>query len=74
MIEQITLLHFRFFADLPTEVLSDIALASRLLNFEPATVIFHSGDEADTLYGVIEGMVNLSLKTRIISESVVASL
>jgi CRP-like cAMP-binding protein len=63
MIEQITLLQFRFFADLPTEVLSDIALASRLLSFEPATVIFHSGDEADTLYGVIEGTVNLSLKT-----------
>jgi CRP-like cAMP-binding protein len=63
MIEQITLLQFRFFADLPTEALSDIALASRLLTFEPATVIFHSGDEADTLYGVIEGKVNLSLET-----------
>lgn len=62
MIDQTTLSRFGFLADLPAGVLSDLAAVSRLLSFEPSKVIFRSGDEADTLYGVIEGEVELSLE------------
>jgi CRP/FNR family cyclic AMP-dependent transcriptional regulator len=62
MIDQDTLSRFGFLADLPSRILTDIAADSRLMNFEPSTVIFRSGDEADTLYGIIEGEVELSLE------------
>jgi CRP-like cAMP-binding protein len=62
MIDQNTLSLFGFFSKLPAAVLSDMAAASRLLSFEPSTVIFRSGDEADMLYGVIEGEIELSLE------------
>lgn len=62
MIDQNTFSRFGFFSKLPAAVLSDMATASRLLSFEPATVIFRSGDEADMLYGVIEGEIELSLE------------
>jgi len=62
MIDQNTLSRFKFLADLPVGILADMAAVSRLLSFEPSKVIFRSGDEADTLYGVIEGEVELSLE------------
>lgn len=62
MIDLNTLSRFGFLADIPAGVLADLATASRLLSFEPPKVIFRSGDEADTLYGVIEGEVELSLE------------
>lgn len=63
MIDPNTLSRFGYFRDLPIDVLSDLAAASRLVSFEPSNVIFRSGDEADTLYVVIEGEVELSLET-----------
>lgn len=62
MIDPNTLSRFAFLADLPAGRLADMAAASRVLSLEPSTVIFRSGDEADTLYGVIEGEVELSLE------------
>jgi CRP-like cAMP-binding protein len=44
-------------------MLAEMAAASCLLSFEPAAVIFRTGDSADTLYGLIEGEVELSLET-----------
>jgi CRP-like cAMP-binding protein len=62
MIDQATLSRFGFFADLPAGIISDMAAASRMLSLEPSKVIFRAGDDADTLYGVIEGEVELSLQ------------
>jgi CRP-like cAMP-binding protein len=62
MIDQNTLSRFGFLADLPAGMLADMAAASRLVSFEPSTVIYRVGDEADTLYGLIEGEVELSLE------------
>jgi CRP-like cAMP-binding protein len=42
-------------------MLASIAAAARLVSFEPGTVVFRPGDEADMLYGLIEGEVELSL-------------
>jgi CRP/FNR family cyclic AMP-dependent transcriptional regulator len=61
MIDQNTLSRFGFLADLPASILTDIAAASQLLSFEPSTVIFHAGEKAETLYGLIQGEVDLSL-------------
>lgn len=62
MIGPDTLTRFGFFADLPAHILADIAADSSMLSFGPSTVIFRSGDAADTLYGIIEGEVELSLE------------
>jgi len=62
MIDQAILSRFGFLAGLPAGKLAGIAAASRLLSFESSTVIFRAGDEADTLYGIIEGEVELSLE------------
>jgi CRP-like cAMP-binding protein len=62
MIDQNTLSRFKILEDLPVGILADMAAVSCLLSFEPSRVIFRSGDEADTLYGVIEGEVELSLE------------
>lgn len=61
MIDPNTLSRFGFLADLPAGIISDLAAASRLLRFEPSSVIFHAGEKAETLYGLIEGEVDLSL-------------
>ena len=61
MIDQNTLSRFGFLADLPAGILTDMAAASQLLSFEPSSVIFHVGEKAETLYGLIEGEVDLSL-------------
>jgi len=63
MIDQKALSRFGFLGGLPADVLSDLAASSRSLSFEPSKVIFRVGDEADTLYGIIEGEVELSLET-----------
>lgn len=62
MVDHSLLSRFGFFADLPERILADIAAESRLVSFEPSTVIYRPGDEADTLYGIIEGEVELSLE------------
>jgi CRP-like cAMP-binding protein len=62
MIEPSTLTQFAFFADLPDGTLSNIAATSQVVSFETARVIFRSGDKAETLYGVMEGEVELSLE------------
>ena len=64
MIEQHTLSRLGFLVELPQRALGELAAVSRLLRCEPHTVIFHAGDRADTLYGVLEGEVELSLTIR----------
>jgi CRP-like cAMP-binding protein len=61
MIDQNMLSRFGFFADLPAGILTDMAAASRMLSFDPSTVIFQVGEKAETLYGLMEGEVDLSL-------------
>lgn len=61
MLDQNTLSRFGFLADLPASILTEMAAASRLVSCEPSSVIFHAGDKAETLYGLIEGEVDLSL-------------
>jgi CRP-like cAMP-binding protein len=53
---------FGFFSDVPPKTLDAIAAICRGLNFPPQAVVFRSGDPADTLYGLIEGEVELSLE------------
>jgi CRP-like cAMP-binding protein len=61
MLDQNALSQFGFLADLPASILTDMAAASRLLSFKRSDVIFHIGEKAETLYGLIEGEVDLSL-------------
>ena len=53
---------FSFFSEVPPRTLDAIAAACSVLNFPRQAVVFRSGEPADTLYGLIEGEVELSLE------------
>jgi len=53
---------FGFFSEVPPKTLEAIASICRGLDFPSQAVVFRSGEPADTLYGLIEGEVELSLE------------
>jgi CRP-like cAMP-binding protein len=53
---------FSFFSEVPPKTLDAIAAICRVLNFPHQSVVFQSGEPADTLYRLIEGEVELSLQ------------
>ncbi|MBI5578076.1 MAG: cyclic nucleotide-binding domain-containing protein [Deltaproteobacteria bacterium] len=53
---------FRFFSEVPLKTLEAISAACKVLDFPAQTVVFQPGEPADTLYCLVEGEVELSLK------------
>jgi CRP-like cAMP-binding protein len=61
MIEKNLLTGFKFFSDVPTEKLEQIARQGEILAFKADEVIFRYDEPAAHLYGVLEGEVGLNV-------------
>jgi len=49
-----------WFKQLPEQAIQDIAALSEIRNFQPGEVIFQRGEQGDSLFGIIVGLVNVS--------------
>jgi len=61
MLEKELFKGFSFFSDIPQEHLLEIAQWGKVLEFDLNEIIFHDGENAFDLYGVVDGEVELSL-------------
>lgn len=61
MVEKELFSNFSIFASVSQDHLAEIAQFSEVLEFDSGETIFTDGDEASTIYGVINGEVELSL-------------
>ena len=51
-------------ADMPVEIIAEIARHAEIKSFKSGAVLFEEGDMATELYGLLEGEVELSLLFR----------
>jgi CRP-like cAMP-binding protein len=61
MIEKNLLAGFKFFSDVPSEKLEQIARAGEIMAFKADAVIFRYDEPAEQLYGVLEGEIGLNV-------------
>lgn len=59
--EQGQVARFALFSDVPGDKLSEIERLCDVVEFKPRDVIFNQGEQAEALYGVLSGAVELSL-------------
>jgi len=52
---------FKFFSEVPPDTLEAIGKKGELLEFGPDDIVFHFGEPAEHLYGLVEGEVDLSI-------------
>ena len=64
MVEPNQLSGFSIFADMPVEIIAEIARHAEIKSFKSGAVLFEEGDMATELYGLLEGEVELSLLFR----------
>jgi CRP-like cAMP-binding protein len=64
MVEANQLSGFSIVADMPLEILAEIARNATIKSFKSGAVLFEEGDMATELYGLLEGEVELSLLFR----------
>jgi len=72
MVDKEMVFKFDFFSGVSEDNLREIADQCTIREFKENDVIFDSGDPADTLYGVMEGIVELSIvfKDRILKADI----
>lgn len=64
MVEPNQLSGFSIVADMPSEIIAEIARNATLKSFKTGVVLFEEGDMATELYGLLEGEVALSVLFR----------
>jgi CRP-like cAMP-binding protein len=64
MVEPNQLSGFSILADMPLEIIAEIARNAEIKTFKTGAVLFEEGDMATELYGLLEGEVELSLLFR----------
>ncbi len=61
MLDKNLLSRFKFFSDIPEDKLTAIAELGKLMEYKVDDIIFRDGDAAESLCGVVDGEVELSL-------------
>jgi CRP-like cAMP-binding protein len=64
MIDKDLLKNFPIFSDTPQDNLSEIAQLGQILIIDSHQTIFREGDKASDLFGVVDGVVELSIAVR----------